>query len=262
MTRRETSLPTKFTHPATTALQEVSSRRLLAAMTKRVLRARATPTQAAAVGAAPSASLVTLIREADQAIDASGDLGLTVSFEQVKILDAQAGGFDWGRGEVYIATSILDGSGAQPDFKTQLFEGIHDGDSLPLGDGGILVGLLKNPRWFVDLHMVIMESDSDIRALGQAIDTARKQSGLADLVSAAAALAAFDPTMITKVVTAVDAFLVVLGGILAANGDDHIATVHDFYLKHQAFGAGRHPKDGLLRFQDAEVAYKIDLEKL
>jgi len=40
--------------------------------------------------------------------------------------------------------------------------------------------------------------------------------------------------------------------------------VDAFYLKHQAFGGGRHPKDAgkLQRFQDAEVAYKFDLVKL
>jgi hypothetical protein len=258
-------MPTPFNNPSATALQQISPRRLLAAMGNRSLRERAkpkTPPGFAAGDAAPSPSLVTLMREAEEAVDASGDLGLTVAFERVKILDAQAGGFDWGRGEVYVITSILDGSGLQPNFKTQLFEGIHDGDTLPLGEGGMLVGFIKNPRWFVDLHMVIMESDDDIRSIGQAIENARKQSGLTDLIKGIGAAAAFDPTMITKVVAGVDAFLVVLSGILSANGDDHIATVHDFYLKHQAFGAGRHPANGVRRFQDAEVAYKFDLVKL
>jgi hypothetical protein len=251
-------------NPAVKALQTVSARRLLAAMTNEKLRDRAKPTAAHAVttrdGAAPS--LNTLLRQAEEAVDTSGDLGLTVAFEHVRILDAEAGGFDWGRGEIYVITSVLDGSGSQPDFKTQLFEGIHDGDSLPLGDGGMLVGFLKNPRWFVDLHMVIMESDDDIRTLGTTIENARKQSGLGDLVKGIGSVAAFDPTMVTKVVTAVDAFLVILSGILSANGDDHIATIHDFYLKHQAFGAGRHPRGGLQRFQNAEVAYKFDLVQL
>jgi len=38
--------------------------------------------------------------------------------------------------------------------------------------------------------------------------------------------------------------------------------VHDFYLKPQAFGRGRHPPRGLKRFQKVEVAYQIDLTKL
>jgi hypothetical protein len=258
-------MATPFKNDAVSALQQISSRRLLAAMSSEARRDRAKPKTAKgfAPNDAPSSpSLDTLLREAEQAVDSSGNLGLTVAFEHVKILDAQAGGFDWGRGEVYVITSILDGSGAQPDFKTHLFQGIEDGDSLPLGQGGMLVGFLKNPRWFVDLHMVIMESDDDIRKIGQSIEEARKQSGLSDLVRGVGAVAAFDPTMITKVVTAVDAFLVALSGILAANGDDHIATVHDFYLKHQGFGVGRHPASGLQKFQDAEVAYRFDLVEI
>lgn len=108
--------------PAVTTLQQISARRLLAAMTSAKVRARAKPKVVASEGAkaATPATLTELIRRADNATD--GELGLTVSFEKVRILDAQAGGFDWGRGEVYVVTSILDGSGTQPDFKTQLFE--------------------------------------------------------------------------------------------------------------------------------------------
>lgn len=245
-------------------LAELPARRLLAAMMNPRLadraRSKAPPTRAG--GSAQPPTIGDLLRSADTSMNAAGDVGLTVAFEKVRVLDAQAGGFDWGRGEIYVLTSILDGSGEQPDFKTRHFEGIHDGDPLPLGDGGMLVGMMKNPRWFVDLHMVVMESDSDIRELGASIEAARKQSGMSDAIKAVGAVAAFDPTMISKVVTVVDTFLVILSGILKANGDDHVATVHDFYLKHQGFGAGRHPKTGMQRFQDVEVAYKMDLTRL
>jgi hypothetical protein len=261
------------TNPAVKALSGVSGRRLLSAMSNKPLAARAAlkdshlaefrnmAAELVPANRSASPSLVDLIRTAETAMDSAGNLGLTLSFKKVKILDAQAGGFDWGRGEIYVVTSMLDGSGRQPDFKTQLFEGIHDGDFLPLGSGGMLVGMLQNPRWFIDVHMMIMESDDDIRNIGTAIEKARKQSGLADAVQAIGGLAAFDPTMISKVVTTVNVFLSILGGILSENGDDHVATIHDFYLKHQAFGAGAHPADvnKLLKFQDAEVSYKIDL---
>lgn len=253
--------------PAASLLADVPARRLLASMINRPLRDRAKPKAEAkgvieeAIGATPK-SLSDLLRAAEEGMDQAGDVGLTVSFKEVLIRDAQAGGFDWGRGEVYVITSILDGSGKQPDFKTQVFEGIHDGDRLPLGPGGMLVGMLKNPRWFVDLHMIIMESDEDIRSIGKAIETARNDSGLKNAVSAVGALTAFDPTMISKVFSAVDAFMVILSGILGANGDDHIATVHDFYLKHQGFGSGRHPAKGLQQFQSADVAYQFDLTKI
>lgn len=259
--------------PAASLLAEVPARRLLASMINPALRRRAKPKPEAVKvldSFAPEAKLESaapqgisdLIRAADEGMDQAGDLGLTVSFKDVLIRDAEAEGLDWGRGEVYVITSILDGSGKQPEFKTQHFEGIRNGDRLPLGGGGMLVGMLKNPRWFVDVHMLVMESDDDIRSIGKAIETARKDSGLKDLVTTVGGLAAFDPTMVTKVTSAVDIFMGILSGILSSNGDDHIATVHDFYLKTQGFGSGRHPQSGRMNFQNVDVAYQIDLTQL
>jgi hypothetical protein len=214
-------------------------------------------------GAGPDGvSLFEAVRAGEFAMDAQGDVGLTISLKEVLVHDNHDASFPNGPGEIYIVTSAIDGSGAQPDFKTALFEDIRDGARLPLGGGGMLVGIVKNPRWFIDVHTVVMESDSDIRKVGQAIEKARKDSGLTDLLDSIGKLAAFDPTRVTQVLSTVDLFLAVLSGILQQNSDDHVATIHDFYLKSQAFGAGRHPGTGVQRFQDVSAAYQIDLEKL
>lgn len=257
-------MPQKFSSNIATELQNVPARRLLAAMTDKTFLSanRTAPRGMVDALGGDHFTLARALRQAEQEIDEAGDLGLTVSFKEIVLHEVSAGGLDWGRGEVYVVTSILDGSGKQPEFKTQLFEGIHDGDRLPLGGGGMLVGMLKNPRWFIDVHMVIMESDSDIRRIGKAIETARNEAGLRDIVEKVGQLAAFDPTAITTITFAVDKFLLALSSILSQNGDDHLATVHDFYLKHQAFGSGRHPASGLARFQEADVAYQMDLVKL
>lgn len=49
--------------------------------------------------------------------------------------------------------------------------------------------------------------------------------------------------------------------VLAKNGDDHVATIPDFYLEQQAFGTGSHPQDEDERvaFQDVEARYTIQL---
>jgi hypothetical protein len=196
-------------------------------------------------------------------MDQLGDIGLTISFDQMKVLDIKELGKSLGRkGTVYVITTVLDGSGKPFEYMTKSFEGIKDNDFLPLGDGGMLVASLKNPRWFLDVHMLVMESDSDIRDLGRLIDEARKESKLDDLMKSVGAIAQFDPSGISRVSSAVDLFLSILVSALKANKDDHIATIHDFYLKHQGFGRGRHPKQELRRFQDVEVAYNIDLTQL
>jgi hypothetical protein len=252
--------------PAIHALQQMSGRRLLAAMMRPDLKARARSPKKTSrrLGLASSSGLDATIAAATAAVDRAEDVGLTVSLKRVRILDAKAGGFDWGRGEIYVIASILDGTGRLREHQTKIFEGIRDGDFLPLGQGGMLVGAIENPRWFLDLHMVIAESDADIRSIGKAVAKARKQSGISKVAQAVGALSKFDPTAITRVVGAADIFLATLQGLLASNGDDHIATVHDFYLKQQGFGAGRHPPgvQKLTRYQDAELAYSIDVVEI
>jgi hypothetical protein len=44
--------------------------------------------------------------------------------------------------------------------------------------------------------------------------------------------------------------------------DDHVATIHDFYLEQQAFGAGRHLKTGTSVFQDIETSYTVTMSVL
>lgn len=205
------------------------------------------------------------LNTANEEMDRAGSVGLSVSFSEVKMLEAAEG--IWGKwfgasSEFYVVTTAIDGSGQVSDYKTQFFEGLKRDDDLPLGDGGMLVSYMENPRWFVDLHMIVMESDSDLRQLGQKIDEAKQQTGLDEILELVGTAAAFDPTLISQVTSGVDLFLSALVHGLKANGDDHVATIHDFYLKHQAFGKGRHPKEGTKRFQGVEVAYDIELTEL
>lgn len=204
------------------------------------------------------------INGANEDMDKLGEIGLTVKFEQVKALTASESIRQWfgETGEFYVITTLLDGSSKPFEYKTQYFQGIKRGDSLPLGDGGMLVSFIKNPRWFVDIHMLVMESDSDVRNWGKFIDEAKKEAKIDDIMKAVGAAAAFDPTLVTQIVNGVSVFLTILAKILQANGDDYVAAIHDFYLKHQKFGEGRHPERGLKKFQDVEVAYTIDLTKL
>ncbi len=212
-----------------------------------------------------NAETVSTLNAAREEMDRAGPLGLTVSFSEVKMLEHAEGllGKWFGASsEFYVITTAIDGSGKPFEYKTQFFEGIRRNDRLPLGEGGMLVTYLKDPRWFVDLHMIVMESDSDLRDLGERIEEAKEKAGLADLLEFAGATASLDPTLISKVVNGVDLFLHALTYLLKENGDDHVATVHDFYLQHQAFGKGRHPGNGTRRFQGIELAYEIQLTEL
>ena len=205
------------------------------------------------------------ITAANEEMDRAGPVGLTVTFKQIKLLTSSEGllGKLFGkRGNIYVVTTALDGSGKPFEYKTEYFEGIARGDKLPLGEGGLLVAYRTDPRWFIDLHMLVMESDSDQRNIGAAIDAARREVKLDDVVASATKILPGDLTGVSDVIKAVDMFAAALAYLLKNNGDDHVATVHDFYLKPQAFGQGRHPPRGLRTFQKVEVAYQIDLTEL
>jgi len=237
-----------------TELAKIDSSAILRALSSRSFMARQ-----------ENIEIVKDLNAANEEMDRAGDIGLTLSFSQVKMLVHAEG--VWGRwfgasSEFYVVTTAIDGSGKPFEYKTQFFQGVKRNDHLPLGEGGMLVTYMRNPKWFVDLHMLVMESDSDLRELGKKIEEAKQQAKLGEILKFAGSAAVFDPTLVSQVVNGVDLFLNALAYLLKANGDDHVATVHDFYLKHQAFGMGRHPATGLKKFQGVEVAYEIQLTKL
>jgi len=208
---------------------------------------------------------VKAINGATDELDRAGAIGLTVSFEEIRTATSSEGLFGkllGKKGNFYVVATVLDGSGKPFEYKTQFFQGIARGARFPLGDGGMLVSYMQNPRWFIDIHMLVMESDSEFRQLGAAVDDARKEVKLDDVLASVAVLRTFDPTGVTRIVKAVDMFAAALAYLLKKNGDDHVATIHDFYLKPQAFGKGRHPVAGRKIFQKVEVAYKIELTQL
>lgn len=267
-------------HPAVSRLQHVPATRLLNVYANRARfsGARLSPMSAdqlktlgpwtEANQAAPKDNTLSLVETVHAAADATDAtrtaveskdkaFGLTVSVKNMKVRQVPEPSI-MGTGEVYVIGSVLDASGEQPNFRTKLFEGMNAGNILPLGPGGLLVGLIRNPRWFVDFHCIVMESDEDIRSIGRAIEQARVESGLKEIISAIGALTTFDPTMITKVITTVDVFIALLQRILISNGDDHIATIHDFYLKSQGFGVG----EKFVATRGADITYRFDVTEI
>ncbi|OGG55646.1 MAG: hypothetical protein A3F84_23845 [Candidatus Handelsmanbacteria bacterium RIFCSPLOWO2_12_FULL_64_10] len=198
------------------------------------------------------------------ALRTQGELGVTVQLNEVVVKDAHEGFFG-GAGEIYTVSWLLDGSGKTAEFKSKVFTGINDGDRLPLGGGGMLLGYIKNPRWFIDMHAVVMESDSDIRGVGDAIAKAKQESGWDELVKQLGVIGALDPTKISQAINVVGLLADLVSFFLKQNGDDHVATIHDFYLEQQVFGAGRHPEPTIVppphrtTFQDVETSYTITL---
>ncbi len=239
--------------PHQDGLTQFSSADLLATLRRR-----------ASLGNPNNRSLLHTLDATSAAVAAERPLGLTLAFNEMRVLTSAEGlpGRIFGeRGEIYVVTAVIDGRGAPVEHTTHFFPGIAAGDSLPIGEGGLLATWIRDPHWFVDIHMLVMESDGDRRSLGDLVATARAEAGL-DRVTAVPETQGFQPEVVARLVSGVDAFLSTLAFLLQENGDDHVATIHDFYLEHQAFGQGRHPPAGVTRYQGVEAAYTINLETL
>ena len=191
-----------------------------------------------------------LFRRATQEMKGYPDL--IISVNELKVRRDH----DWGSGEIYVISHVLDKTGLT-EYKSPLFQGIKDGQFLPLGEGGMFAHYKKDPKYFIDIHGVVMESDSDIKDLGDRIQKAKEKANLDEIINMGKSLTAFDPTKMTMIMNGVNCFLDMLIYILQENKDDHVGTFHDFYLKEQQFGVGRHPKTGLRPYQDIELAYTI-----
>jgi hypothetical protein len=188
-----------------------------------------------------------------------GTLGLTVALMDVTVLDVHEGLLAGKAGELFLVSWILTGNGRTAEFRSHRFPGVRAGERLPLGEGGMLLGYLTDPRWFVDMHALVMESDADLRTIADTVERAKQEAGWTDMIQTLAAVDKFEAAHVTRAVNVIARLADLAVGLLKTNGADHVATIHDFYLEHQAFGTGRHPESGLARFQDVEAAYTFEL---
>ncbi|HXV87298.1 MAG TPA: hypothetical protein VD793_11385 [Gemmatimonadales bacterium] len=191
------------------------------------------------------------------ALRRKGRLGLTVSLADVTVRDVPEGLLRGRAGELYLVSWILSGNGRAAEFRSHRFPGIRAGERLPLGEGGMLLGFLEEPRWFVDLHALVMEADADLRTVAGTLDHAKKETGWSDMLQTLAALEKVDPGRLMDAANLIGRFADLVVTNLKQNGSDHMATIHDFYLEHQGFGAGRHPAEGTTPFQGVDAAYTI-----
>ena len=152
------------------------------------------------------------------------------------------------------------GSNSSSQYVTPLFRGIKAGEYLPLGEGGLLVHYQQDPGYFLDIHGVVMESDSDVREYGEILESVRSTSGLAEMLARLSDMSGFNPQLVQEARFVISTFIDLLVEALKSNDDDHVATFHDFYLRQQGFGQGRHPAENLAQIQDVWMAYTIDVQ--
>ncbi|GEM_PF-1821497 len=208
-------------------------------------------------------ALVKDINGANKEVDLLGKFGLTISIDELvfkglpePLSERITGNV---RGEIYIISSVFDGSGMIKQFQSQLFKGVKEHSRLELGTGGMLVAYIENPRWFIDMHIMIMELDGEFNKIPDAVEKAKKNSMLDDILEGISVLSLLSPVKISETLEKINVFYDLLGKLLEENGDDCLGIIHDFHLKHKLFGVGKYP---LKKYGSIEAAYTIGLTRL
>jgi len=208
-------------------------------------------------------ALVKDINGANREVDLLGKFGLTISIDELAskglpepLSERLTGNV---RGEIYIVSSVFDGSGNIQQFQSQLFKGVKEHSRLELGTGGMLVAYIENPRWFIDIHIMIMELDGEFNKVPEVVEQAKKDSMLDDILESVSALSLLNPIKISETIGKLNVFYDVLKKLLEDNGDECLGIIHDFHLKHKLFGVEKYP---LKRYGSIEAAYTIAMSQL
>jgi len=149
--------------------------------------------------------------------------------------------FDWSLfgnavNELYVAAIAWDLSGAPPRvFPPTEFElpkgtyDVREGAEFRFVGDGLQLWPMKRFRGGLYVRIIVLESDDDVRDMGERLRLVRETVERHELTAALAALANPTAAAITAAGKAAAALLGVLGDILAANGDDLVAMFEGTY---------------------------------
>jgi hypothetical protein len=168
----------------------------------------------------------------------------------------------------YLVTSVVDGISGDPiTFQGRVYEGMRNGDVLPLGperDAPLTVYLRENelPR-IIGVSITVFRSNQNLRDAGELIGVVKNDeafSTLSDLISKAASAAVPAYGLIWQAATEV---IGIVGRVLRASPDEQLGYYEArFTNRFDDLGMGRHPDNGqgaTIPVGRIRVAYEIDV---
>jgi hypothetical protein len=168
----------------------------------------------------------------------------------------------------YLLTSVVDGLSSDPiTFSGRVYEGIRDGDVLPLGeirDAPLTVYLREEDLPpILGVSIAVLRSNQDLRDVGQLITDVTSDAGyatLSELIANAAAAAVPAYGLIWQAASEV---IGVVGRILRAAPDEQLGYYEArFTNRFDDLGLGRHPDKGqgaTIPVGRIRVAYEINV---
>lgn len=190
---------------------------------------------------------------------------------QIRAIQIMDGLDGWLRssGGVYLVSSVVDGLGPEPiTFRGQTYQGIHDGELLPLGpgheDAAVFTVYAREgqlPRT-LSFCLLVVRSNQDLRDIGAAINQAMEDEHykkLADI--ATTAVTGLNPVYGTILLAARES-IGLIASYLKVRPDDQLGYYQANYTnKFDNLGVGKHPPK-LPTFEVGKIrlGYQIDAE--
>jgi papain like protease len=172
---------------------------------------------------------------------AQSRLSAALYLTRLKLLDS----FDWAlfgsaTNELYISTMVWDLSGQPPQVFPPLqltsdalrFYRLEDGQTVPFVGDGLLLWPLQHIRGGLYVRIVVMESDQEVRDVGErmaAIHKSVRESDLTKALGAVGLATGVTAPALAAVAAAADVLTGVIASALQNNGDDLVALFDGTY---------------------------------
>ena len=174
-------------------------------------------------------------------------------------------------GEAEVRLDVLVVHGADSDasngefFKptTLRFDRIRDGDSLPIGDGGVLI-FYGRPKHFIDISINASRNRQDTEDLSKLLAERAKADDFKASAAAILGMTAVAPHAAAVVagVEAASSLANTAAEILLKATNGTIGVYHTSYLQYRdRFGLGRHPEAGAFAIQDFSLSYEVVVDE-
>ena len=140
-----------------------------------------------------------------------------------------------GKGEIYSVGVMVDAEGKVSSFKSNIREGIGDGDLVEYSGAGFLGAEIVRPTRYVAFSVSVWESDQKARDMAAAIEEILKSNDVKGISRDIATAAGANAEVASLVERGVGLVSDLVFGMLKRNGDDQLFMQDGSVTKEQAF---------------------------
>ncbi len=167
----------------------------------------------------------------------------------------------WFRTNVRVDTLVVTGGADKRAYRaaTHHFPRVDDGDTLALSN---LLVYLGTPRRFLDFSIWISRDDGERKELAELIAQTANDGAFRQALGVLGTIAVGpEAAAVVAGVAAAGTLGLAVDGVLRRAFPKTIGLYRTSFLARDAYGLGRHPKDGMIRAQDFSFRFSIQTQK-